>query len=134
MFICKKEAGFTLLELVSVIVLLGVLAAIAVPRYHNYKETAELAVIKATLGNVRTAIHNFYLNTAVTETEPRYPTLTELTTKGVVLQESIPENPYKGNNDVGSYTAARVIGGSHGWLYNSLNGDFWLNQEGFIDL
>ena len=128
-----NKQGFTLLELVSILVILGILAAIAVPRYYSYKEDAELAMIKGTLGNVRTAIYNFRLNTALREGEPRCPTLTELTTRGEVLEEPIPENPYKGNNAVIGGTP-RTATGSQGWFYSEGNCEFWINADGLRDL
>ena len=57
----KNQNGFTLIELVIVIVLLGVLAAIAVPRFVNLEEDALLAVaiLAATRPDLRAALADF---------------------------------------------------------------------------
>lgn len=51
----KKQQGFTLIELMIVVAVIGVLSAIAVPQYQNYVKRSEaasgLATVKALLTN-----------------------------------------------------------------------------------
>lgn len=54
--ILKNQKGFTLIELVIIIILIGVLAAIAVPKYVDLRENAVIANAQATLDAGRAAI------------------------------------------------------------------------------
>ena len=51
-----RKRGFSLIELTIVIAILGVIAAIAVPRYTAATQGAKLAALKASLDAIRTAI------------------------------------------------------------------------------
>ena len=53
----KKQMGFTLIEIVMVLVLLGILSAVAVPKYFDLQEQAELNAAKATVAEFQSRLN-----------------------------------------------------------------------------
>ena len=58
MFMNRK--GFTLIELIMVIVLLGLLAIVAIPKYYDLQADAKLAADKGVVGGVRGGIYTYF--------------------------------------------------------------------------
>ncbi|MCH8152465.1 MAG: prepilin-type N-terminal cleavage/methylation domain-containing protein [Planctomycetes bacterium] len=137
--------GFTLIELIAVVVILAILVGVALPRYFDYAAQARDAACRGTLGGVRAGIANFMANEVITIGTAAYPTLVQLEALGTVMQEAIPDNPYDSGanpNDVHTATAgeaaartAPVVAGTGGWAYyldNSLTPPaytFWANTN-----
>ncbi|HJW80852.1 MAG TPA: type II secretion system protein [Acidiferrobacterales bacterium] len=62
----KQQSGFTLIELVVVIVILGILAATALPRFVDLGGDARMAVMRGVEGSMRAANSMIYAKAANT--------------------------------------------------------------------
>jgi len=82
----KQDAGFTLIELMIVMAIIGVLAVVAIPSYVGALKQAKEAVLKEDLHVLRTAIDSY------TEDKQKAPqTLEDLITDGYL--KAIPMDP-----------------------------------------
>lgn len=126
----RKSRAFTLVELIVIIVVLAILSGVAIPKYIDYTANAKASAAKATIGAVRTAIANFYANSALTGTAA-YPTLTQVQTIGGVMQEALPSNPYNNASTIAAATWATTppTSGVNGYNYDATAGRFWLNSN-----
>ena len=92
---CRRlvgSRGFTLIELMIVVSIVGILAAIAVPNYQWSIIKAKEAVLREDLYNFRTTIDHYYAD------QGKFPdSLAELAEKKYMRE--IPKDPFTGKND-----------------------------------
>jgi len=139
----KAKRGFTLVEILIVVVILGILAAIVVPQFTQASTEAKLNSLCSNLQSMRSQIelykvqHNDDAPDAATfETQMIYTSDIDGNVNGTskartgVFQfgpylERVPENPFLNLNGVAGAAAAfgAAVVATDGWEYNAETGE-----------
>jgi|TARA_R100000049_G_C1956964_1_gene115064 MSHA pilin protein MshA len=120
----RKEKGFTLIELVMVIVILGILAAFALPRFADLGGDAREASIKGAQGAVKSAsaiAHSAWLaggnpatvtleGTVIDMTAAGYPEADPSTNDGIIEAAQLDANDYTLDNTTTAGTLTVTLG------------------------
>ncbi len=101
------RTAFTFLEVMVVVVMIGILAAIVVPQFGGITSDAKASALKASVAGWRSGIAGYRTRQLLSGATP-YPTLAQLTTAGTVLTGDFPTNPYNGKSNVQSVTLAQA--------------------------
>lgn len=89
-----NQRGFTLIELMIVVTIIGILASIAVPNYRWGIIKAREAVLLETLYNLRSTIDQYYAD------QGKFPdALSDLVDKKHQYLRAIPKDPFTSRND-----------------------------------
>jgi len=132
----KARSGFTLVEILIVVVILGILAAIVIPQFTEASTEAKTSSLMTDLQTMRSQIelykiqHNDLLPAATGETEANFTARmtgqTDIagnagTDYGPYIQQ-IPQNQF---TDLATVEIDGTLGdGSHGWNFNTTTGAF----------
>ena len=92
----NAQKGFTLIELMIVIAIIGILAAIAIPQYQNYIARSQVTRVMAETTNVKTAIEDCLLNGKTDEQCFIGWTVSNLVAAGNTNNTSTAKNPGQG--------------------------------------
>ena len=137
----KTQSGFTLVEILIVVVILGILAAIVIPQFTDASTEAKTSSLCSDLQTVRSQIelykiqHNDNLpSSAAVGIVSAMTEQTDIdgnagTEYGPYLQK-IPTNPF---NDLATITEAATdpgIAGGAGWFFNTTTGAFRADDDG----
>tara|TARA_R110002072_G_scaffold42064_21_gene118773 strand:+ start:19287 stop:19775 length:489 start_codon:yes stop_codon:yes gene_type:complete len=107
----QKTAGvsrraFTMIEVLIVIVILGVLAAVAIPKFASASDDARASAVQSTVAGVRSSIAT-YRTSAVIRGDDPYPTIEELR-DGSVIKFDVPMNPFTNVGAIQSVSFAQA--------------------------
>jgi general secretion pathway protein G len=88
----KREAGFTLMELMIVMMIIGILATLAIPSFKAAIKSAQEAVLKEDLRVMRSAIDSYTM-----DKQKAPQSLDELVQEGYL--KAIPDDPMTKSRD-----------------------------------
>ncbi|MEP0845152.1 MAG: prepilin-type N-terminal cleavage/methylation domain-containing protein [Phycisphaerae bacterium] len=133
-----KRLAFTLVEVLIVVIVLGILAAIVVPQFSSASTDAKLSALQSNLQIVRGQLQLYKIQH--NDTWPALATFTAQMTGyskvdgttgqpadgfnlGPYLQQ-VPNNPYTNTNTIGNGAV-----GTSAWYYDAATGTFRANDE-----
>ena len=110
----RRNQGFTLVELMVVVVIIGILAAVAIPRYRTMQFRAKEAAVRSNAHTVQTVAEDFAaLNSGVYATDN-----TTALPNGDTISDLIPptlENPFDSAGNAILWSGAAVNPGEVGY-------------------
>jgi prepilin-type N-terminal cleavage/methylation domain-containing protein len=120
-----NKEGFTLIELMIVVAIIGILAAIAIPQFAQLVSKSQEGRTKANLGTIRSALSIYY-----GDTEGWYPTTAsslDALTIGQKYLQALPRADLPATVQSAGHSAINDVGNTPndtaGWYYNNTNGN-----------
>ncbi|MGC9004484.1 MAG: competence type IV pilus major pilin ComGC [bacterium] len=114
----RNRKGFTLVEMMIVVLIIGILIAIALPNFLKARENARLRACVANMKQIQAAVEQWAMENKKAATDP-VPTLSDLSPTYIKTYPTCPSGgTYSITGTVGNYTISCSV---HGDLYTLIN-------------
>lgn len=149
----RRRAGFTLIEILIVVVIMAVLAATIIPQFSSSTNDAKVSTAQFNLAMMRSQVqlyslhHNGVLPTGANNLQ-QFTTPTDVNGNLSTTQlpsstypygpycQQIPVNPFTGSNTVTVFTGTGTPTASGsttaGWIYSPTTGQLWIDNATYI--
>ncbi len=137
----RNQKGFTLVELLIVVIILGILAAVVIPQFNTAASESKEAALASNLATVRQAIEMYKVQH--NDTFPTSAIVLQLTNStdiagattgsayGPYLRNAFPKNPVSSVATVATGTSISTPSDqTGGWAYDTVLGEFRANISG----
>jgi general secretion pathway protein G len=143
----RAKSGFTLVEILIVVVILGILAAIVIPQFTNASEDAKESALVTDLQTARSQIELYKIQHTDVLPLPEsggatWNRMTTYTDVGGVAQaasdtthcygpylQKVPTNQFNNKSAIEVGTGSAAGGTTYGWYLNSSTGAFQANDS-----
>lgn len=148
----QRRGGFTLIEVLIVVVIMAVLAATIVPQFTSSSKDARESSVKFNLHSLRSTLEMYKLHhqgllpagtnnleqlTKATNAAGTVGTAGPSFPYGPYLQNEMPMNPFTNSNKVTLFTGTGTPTASGatdaGWIYRPATGEIWIDHADYIN-
>ena len=125
----NNEKGFTMIELVVILVLIGIIAAVGIPKYLDVTAKGKEKSLKGAISTVRSAVDMFYANSIIDGT-PQFPSLNATLFKEGMVPDDVMTQTSSVKYVLNDPIASGDFDDDGGWLYNETTGEVRVDLPG----
>ena len=136
----KTQAGFTLIELMIVVAIIGILAAIAIPAYKDYTVRAKVSEGVMGASNAKTSVAEYIISTGVLPPSQATAGFSSITTKYVTsigwvtskIEVDINETGVGASGDIYVVLSPYTVGGGAAVEWDCQKGSTAAGNEKYL--